>query len=183
LEQNLGVERVKPELHLDQHRGDSEPPHSEQRPACHALHDEECPAQDDRVGARQQHARRGIAESGESILGSEFAKGARGRLPAAEDAEDQRDREGFRSAAQAEGENPGVVAAGDRRQRLDVAQPWLVKLRTEILEQRPGGLGHDETNARTRIVFCRTSIRDAGYSRETSVLAAPGNPTGRATPP
>ena len=59
-----------------------------------------------------------------------------------EDAEDQRDREGLRSAAQAEGEDPGVIAAGDRRQQLGVAQPWLTELRAEMLEQPPGGLGH-----------------------------------------
>src|SRR6266571_7169484 len=40
-EQDLGVERVKPELHLDQHRRDPEPPRIEQWPARQALHDEE----------------------------------------------------------------------------------------------------------------------------------------------
>src|SRR2546428_13364978 len=32
-EQDLGVERVEPEPHLDQHRRDPEPPRLEQRPA------------------------------------------------------------------------------------------------------------------------------------------------------
>src|SRR5213083_1942474 len=36
-EQDLGVECVKPELHLDQHRRDPEPPRIEQWPARQAL--------------------------------------------------------------------------------------------------------------------------------------------------
>src|SRR2546427_4259693 len=45
-------------------------------------------------------------------------------------------------SVQAEGEDPGVIAAGDRRQQLGVAQPRLTELRAEMLEQPPGGLGH-----------------------------------------
>src|SRR5438128_2753058 len=61
---------------------------------------------------------------------------------AAAAAEVQRDREGLWSAAHAEGEDPGVIAAGHRRQRLGVAQPRLAELRAEMLEQRLGRLGH-----------------------------------------
>src|SRR5256884_9465774 len=40
--QDLGVERVKPELHLDQHRPDPEPPRTERRPAPPARPSREC---------------------------------------------------------------------------------------------------------------------------------------------
>src|SRR4029434_9159882 len=83
-----------------------------------------------------------VAEPGDGVLGGAFAQGALRRILVAEDPKDQGDREGFRGAGQAECENPGVVAAGDRGQRLRVIHPRSVELRAKMLEQRPGRRGH-----------------------------------------
>src|SRR5262249_53607625 len=115
LEQHFGIERVKPELDLDQHRDDSNSLRREQWPTSQALHHEKGPAQDGRIDAGQEHARRRIAKPGDSVLDGAFGEDTSPRMLGAEDSENQRDRKGVRGMAQTEREDPSVIAARNRR--------------------------------------------------------------------
>src|SRR5262249_9374545 len=116
-------------------RDDSDSLRREQWTTSQALHHEKGPAQDGRIDAGQEHARRRIAEPSDSVLDGAFGEDTSRRMLGAEDSENQRDPKGVRGVAQTEREDPSVIAAHNRRGLFGVTHSRRVELRAEMLEQ------------------------------------------------
>ncbi len=136
-QQDFGVERVEPRLHLHEDGAQVELSSFEERPAGQPLHDEECPAEPADICGGQVHAGRRVAQVDEGVLDSSLAERTRRIMLGPEQSQDERPGQRGRSALQPEGEDPGVEASADRRRPLGEIERGLAELSSQELNE-PG---------------------------------------------